>query len=289
MYRWSSTTIGSRGNITRTQRMISQYHVDGDVAIVTGASQGIGESIAKKIAADGVDVAICSRSQERFQPVVDEIESDPDSGKVYAAECDVTDRDRVFEFVDEVVDEFGGVDVLVNNAGGSFQCPFEELSENAWKTIIDINLHGAFHFTQAVGEVMRNNNGGYIVNIISGAGLDGGAPNMSQYGAAKAALKNLTETLAREWNEYDIRTNCIAPGLIGTPGVVDSLGIEVADFPPREQVDRFIGTPEETADITQFLCSPAASYLNGATIRAGLPSNQEPDRKDPDEVPGPSS
>lgn len=267
--------------------MISQYHIDGDVAIVTGASQGIGEAIAKKIAADGVDVAICSRSRERFQPVVDDIEEMDEAGRVYAAECDVTDRDRVFEFVDEVHDELGSVDVLVNNAGGSFQAPFEELSANAWKTIIDINLHGAFHFTQAVGEGMRERDGGSIVNIISGAGLEGGAPNMSQYGAAKAALKNLTESLADEWKEHDIRTNCVAPGLIGTPGVVDSLGIEVEDFPPREQVDRFIGTPEETADIVQFLCSPAASYLNGATIRAGLPASEDPDRADPDEVSGP--
>jgi NAD(P)-dependent dehydrogenase (short-subunit alcohol dehydrogenase family) len=267
--------------------MITQYHIAGDVAVVTGASQGIGEAIAKKIAADGVNVAICSRSRDRFQSVVDDIEQSDSEGEVYAAECDVTDRDRVFEFVDEVVDAFGPIDVLVNNAGGSFRAPFEELSANAWKTIIDINLHGAFHFTQAVGEVMRENDGGSIVNIISGAGLEGGSPKMSQYGAAKAGLKNLTESLAEEWNEHDIRTNCVAPGLIGTPGVVDSMGIEVEDFPPRTQVDRFIGAPEETADIVQFLCSPAASYLNGATIQAGLPSSETPDPADSDEVDGP--
>lgn len=260
--------------------MISQFHVDGDAAIVTGASRGIGEAIAKKFADDDVNVAICSRSRERYRSVVDDIEAA--GGTVYAAECDVTDRERVFEFVDEVTAEFGDVDVLVNNAGGSFQSPFEDLSENAWKTIIDINLHGAFHFTQAVGEVMREADGGYIVNIISGAGLEGGSPNMSQYGAAKAAMKNLTETLAREWNGYDIRTNCIAPGLIATPGVVDSLGIDPEELPPREQVDRYIGSPEETADVAQFLCSPAASYLNGSMVRAGLPASEEPDRKDPE-------
>jgi NAD(P)-dependent dehydrogenase (short-subunit alcohol dehydrogenase family) len=262
--------------------MISQFHVDGETAIVTGASQGIGEAIAKKFADDGVNVAICSRDRERFGPVVDDIEDA--GGTAYGAECDVTDRERVFEFVDEVAAEFGGVDVLVNNAGGSFQSPFEDLSENAWKTIIDINLHGAFHFTQAAGEVMREGDGGRIVNIISGAGLDGGAPNMSQYGAAKAGMKNLTETVAREWKGHDIRANCIAPGLIATPGVVDSLGIAPDELPPREQADRYIGTPEETADIAQFLCSPAASYLNGSLVRAGLPSSDDPDRKDPDEL-----
>jgi len=133
--------------------MLDQFHIEGETAIVTGASQGIGEAIAKKFADDGVNVAICSRDRERFGPVVEDIEAA--GGTAYGAECDVTDRERVFEFVDEVVEEFGGVDVLVNNAGGSFQSPFEDLSANAWKTIIDINLHGAFHFTQAVGEVMR--------------------------------------------------------------------------------------------------------------------------------------
>lgn len=262
--------------------MVDQFHVAGETAIVTGASQGIGEAVAKTLAADGVNVALCSRSRNRFQSVVDDIENA--DGTVWGAECDVTDRERVFEFVGEVVDEFGGVDILVNNAGGSFQSSFEDLSENAWKTIIDINLHGAFHFIQAVGEVMREGDGGHIVNMISGAGLEGGAPNMSQYGAAKAGLKNLTESLADEWNEHDIRTNCVAPGLIATQGVVDSLGIEPEKLPARDQVDRYIGIPQEPADIVQFLCSPAASYLNGTTIRAGVPSSERPDRKDPDEV-----
>jgi len=253
--------------------MISQFHVDGDTAIVTGASQGIGEAIAKKLADDDVSVAICSRSPDKLQSVVDDIE---DAGATaYAAECDVRDADRVREFVDEVVEEFGDVDVLVNNAGGSFPSPFEDLSENAWKTIIDINLHGAFHFTQAAGEVMREGDGGYIVNVISSAGLEGGAPYMSQYGAAKAGLHNLTQSVADEWKEHDIRINSLSPGAIATPGMADSLNIDPAELPPREQVDRPIGHPEETADLVQFLCSPAASYLNGSLIRAGVPSSEE--------------
>jgi len=253
--------------------MLSQFHLDGETAIVTGASQGIGEAIAKKFADDGVNVAICSRSRERFQSVVDDIEAE--GGTVYAAECDVTDRDRVFEFVDEVVEEFGDVDVLVNNAGGSFPSPFEDLSENAWKTIVDINLHGAFHVIQAVGEVMREGDGGSIVNVISGAGLEGGAPHMSQYGAAKAGLHNLTQSVADEWKEHDIRVNSLSPGAIATPGMAESLDIDPEDMPPREQVDRAIGYPEETADLAQFLCSPAASYLNGSLVEAGVPSSQD--------------
>jgi 3-oxoacyl-[acyl-carrier protein] reductase len=104
--------------------------------------------------------------------------------------------------------------------------------------------------------------------------------DMSQYGAAKAALKNLTETLASEWNEYGIRTNCIAPGLVATSGVIDSMGIEPEEMPSREQVDRYVGHPVETADLAQFLCSPAASYLNRSMIKAGLPSSETPTASD---------
>jgi len=180
--------------------MILQFHVNEDTAIVTGASQGIGEAIAKRFADDDVNIAICSRSRGRFQPVVDDLKDD--GGTVDAAECDVTDRERVFEF--------GDFDVLVNNAE-NFQSPFEDLSEKAWKTIVDIDLHGTVHFTQAAGEVMCEGDGGYVVNIVSDTRLEGDMPDMSQYGAAKAALKNLSETLAGEWNEYGIQTNCIAP------------------------------------------------------------------------------
>jgi NAD(P)-dependent dehydrogenase (short-subunit alcohol dehydrogenase family) len=100
---------------------------------------------------------------------------------------------------------------------------------------------------------------------------------MSQYGAAKAGLHNLTESLADEWKEHDIRVNSVSPGAIATPGMADSLDIDPENLPPREQVDRPIGHPEETADLVQFLCSPAASYLNGSLIEAGLPSSDEND------------
>jgi NAD(P)-dependent dehydrogenase (short-subunit alcohol dehydrogenase family) len=258
--------------------VLSQFHIEGDVAVVTGASGGIGAEIAKKFADDSVDVAINSRSLERVQPVADEINDSAASGRAVAFECDVRNRSAVFDFVDHVESELGAIDVLVNNAAGDFTSRFEELSENGWKTIIDINLHGAFHCTQAVGESMRDGTGGHILNMVSGAGLEGGSAYSSHYGASKAALKNLTESLADEWKIHDIRVNCLAPGLIATPGVRDSLGVDIADIPPRETVDRPIGHPEEAADIAQFLCSPAASYLNGATIKAGVPSSEEAER-----------
>ncbi len=248
---------------------MSRFSVDGRNAIVTGASQGIGRGIAEVLASDGANVAICSRAQERVDPVADGIEDD--GGTAFAQECDVRDAEAVSAFVEAVVDEFGGVDLLINNAGGEFVAPFEDISENGWKAIVDLNLHGTRHCTHAAGEHMREGGGGDIINIASVNGQQP-APNESHYGAAKAAVIRLTETLAVEWAEHGIAVNCIAPGLIQTPGVVETLGIDADEMPPREQVDRRIGYAEDVADVVQFLASPAAAFITGETVTArGVP------------------
>ncbi|MFC6716526.1 SDR family NAD(P)-dependent oxidoreductase [Natrialbaceae archaeon GCM10025810] len=250
---------------------VPDYGVAGKTAIVTGASQGIGRSIAETLAASGANVAICSRAQERVDPVAEAINESDAEGKAFALECNVRDREAVREFVDATVEEFGGIDVLVNNAGGEFVAPFEEISENGWNAIIDLNLNGTVHCTQLTGEVMREGDGGCIVNLSSVNGQHA-APGESHYGAAKAAIIRLTETLAVEWAEYGIRVNCVAPGLIQTPGVAETLGIEAEDMPPREEVNRRIGHGEDIADVVQFLASPAAAFLTGETVTVkGVP------------------
>ncbi|MFW6299760.1 MAG: SDR family NAD(P)-dependent oxidoreductase [Oceanicaulis sp.] len=246
-----------------------QFSVDGRNVIVTGASQGIGKGIAETIAADGANVAICSRAQERVEPVAEAIRDD--GGTALAVECNVREPDEVEAFVEATVEEFGGVDLLVNNAGGEFVAPFDDISENGWKTIVDINLHGTFHCTQAAGEYMREGDGGCIINMSSVNGQHP-APHESHYGASKAALIRLTETLAVEWARYGIRVNCIAPGLIQTPGVAETLGIDESDMPPRAAVDRRIGHPEDIADVVQFLASDAAAFMTGETVTVkGVP------------------
>lgn len=250
-----------------------QFSVADRTAIVTGASSGIGRSIAERFADDGADVVICSREQDNVDPVAEGINA-ADGGRASAVECDVRDRDAVDAMVQMTVDEFGGLDTLVNNAGASFMANFEAISENGWKTIVDINLHGTYHCCQAAGEHMRDNGGGAIVNMASVAGQFGAA-YMSHYGAAKAAVINLTKTLAWEWASDDVRVNCIAPGFVATPGVASQMGV-TADEIDRESVERRIGTSEEIADLTQFLVSPAASYLVGETVSAaGVPRLEE--------------
>jgi NAD(P)-dependent dehydrogenase (short-subunit alcohol dehydrogenase family) len=249
---------------------VEQFGVGDRTAIVTGASSGIGKTIAERFADDGANVVVCSRERENVEPVAEGIEESDREGRALAVECDVTDRDAVEALVDATVEEFGGVDVLVNNAGASFMAPFEDISQNGWETIVDINLHGTFHCTQVAGERMRDDGGGVVINVASVAGQKG-SPQMSHYGAAKAGVINLTSSLAFEWASDDVRVNCIAPGFVATPGVESQMGVS-ADEIDRRAVERRIGVTEEIADIAQFLASPASSYLVGETISAqGVP------------------
>ncbi|WP_224449723.1 SDR family NAD(P)-dependent oxidoreductase [Haloprofundus salilacus] len=249
-----------------------RFSVTGQTAIVTGASSGIGKAIAETFAADGASVVVCSREQENVDPVAEGIREE--GGNALAVECDVTDREAVEALVEATVEEFGGVDALVNNAGASFMASFEDISENGWNTIVDINLTGTFHCTQVAGEHMRDNGGGSVVNLSSVAGQQG-SPYMSHYGAAKAGIINLTTSLAYEWADHDVRVNCIAPGFVATPGVESQMGVSGDDI-DRDEVKRRIGVSEEIADIAQFLSSPASSYVVGETITArGVPQVME--------------
>ncbi|SHG52595.1 SDR family NAD(P)-dependent oxidoreductase [Halobaculum gomorrense] len=270
-------------------RLAERFSISDSTAVITGASSGIGRAIAEEFAADGADVVVCSREQGNVNPVAEEINeteeaaadtdggaetgADAARGRCLAVECDVTNRDAVDALVEATVEEFGGIDVLVNNAGASFMAPFEDISANGWKTIVDINLHGTVHCTQAAGEHLADG-GGAVVNLASVAGQRA-AEYMSHYGAAKAGVINLTETLALEWAGRDVRVNCIAPGFVATPGVEQQMGVS-ADEVDRDDVDRRIGTSEEIADIARFLASDAASYMTGETVAAqGVPQGEE--------------
>ncbi|MFB6269602.1 MAG: SDR family NAD(P)-dependent oxidoreductase, partial [Halobacterium sp.] len=143
---------------------------------------------------------------------------------------------------------------------------FDDISENGWSTIVDINLTGTYHCTQAAAEYLKDG-GGTVINLSSVAGQKG-SPYMSHYGAAKAAVINLTTTLSNEWASEDVRVNCIAPGFVATPGVESQMGVSADDI-DREDVERRIGTTAEIADLAQFLASPASSYVVGETVTAG--------------------
>jgi 3-oxoacyl-[acyl-carrier protein] reductase len=250
--------------------MPDRFAVTG-TAIVTGASSGIGRAIAERFAADGASVVVCSRDQDNVDPVAEAIRED--GGDALAVECDVTDRDAVTGLVDATVEQFGGLDVLVNNAGANFVAGFEDISPNGWKTIVDVNLTGTYQCTHAAREHLRDG-GGVVLNLASVAGQHG-APYMSHYAAAKAGIINLTRTLSMEWADDDVRVNCIAPGFVATPGLESQMGISAEDV-DRDEVDRRIGISEEIADVARFLASPAASFVTGETVTAGgVPQGEE--------------
>ncbi|MFB6118961.1 SDR family NAD(P)-dependent oxidoreductase [Halosegnis sp.] len=249
------------------------FSVTDERVLVTGASRGIGRSIAERFAAAGADVAVCSRSMDRIGPVANSINEADVPGEALAAECDVREREDVEAFFTAAVDEFGGLDVVVNNAGGEFVADFEEISEGGWEAVTDLNLGGTYRCSQVAGEYLRQpaGDGGTILNMASVNGQHA-APGESHYGAAKAGIIRLTETLATEWADDGVRVNCIAPGLIQTPGVAETLGIDESDIPARSETFRRIGYPTEIADLAVFLASPGASFITGETYTAkGVP------------------
>lgn len=247
--------------------------VDGTTVLITGASSGIGETVANRFAAEGANVVICSRTKGNVEPVAEQIRDA--GGNALAVECDVTDREAVERLITATVEEFGTLDTLINNAGTRFMSDFDTISEEEWKTVIDVNLHGTYHCTQAAGEHLKEASGTVINFGLSSAANQRGTPSLSHYSAAKAAVINLTTTLAYEWADDNVRVNCIAPGFVATPAVETGLGISAADI-NRTEVNRSIALPEEIATIALFLASPDSSHIVGETITVdGIPRIEE--------------
>ncbi len=235
------------------------------VAIVTGGGTGIGKAISETLAQVGAHIVICSRKMEHLEPTAEKIEQM--GRKALAISCDVRKEDEVKSVVDQTAKKFGRLDILVNNAGASFVCPIEDVSLNGWNAIFGINATGVFLFSKAACAEMKKQNKGAIINIASIAGRDG-APMMAPYGAAKAAVINFTKALAVEFAQYNIRVNCIAPGMIVTEAVQQQMGVT-----PESTKERFAGlplgrwgNPEEIAWPVVFLASDASSYMTGETI-----------------------
>jgi 3-oxoacyl-[acyl-carrier protein] reductase len=245
------------------------FSLEGKTAIVTGGGIGIGKSISVEFARAGADVILCSRRMEHLEPTAEAIHQ---LGKrALALTVDVRDPQQVHAVVQRTVEEFGTIDILINNHGASFRAPVEKISLNGWNAVVGINLNGVFVFCQEVGKHMIARRQGVIVNISSLAGVRG-SQMMSHYGAAKAAVINFTTTLAMEWAPYNIRVNCIAPGPIETEGYLQVLH---ETNPNAEEVYRGVasrvalgrwGRVEEIAYPTIFLASEASSFMTGATI-----------------------
>ena len=245
--------------------MTHHFELKDKVAIVTGGGTGIGKSIALEYAKAGAHVVIASRTQETIDKAAAEIKAL--GRESLAIATDVRNPEQVENMVKQTVDKFGKLDIMVNNAGASFIVKTEELSPNGWDTIININLKGTFLCSIAAAKVMIPQKSGKIINISSIAGING-SPNMSHYGAAKAAVINFTKTLSVEWAPHNINVNCIAPGMIETEGVraqgvlTDERLGDTASKTPLQ----LPGQPEDIAYCALFLASEAANHISGETF-----------------------
>jgi 3-oxoacyl-[acyl-carrier protein] reductase len=234
------------------------------VAIVTGASQGIGRAIALELARVGADVVVCSRRPAALKPVADQIRAL--GRQALAVECDVADAVQVDDVVGRTTSAFGRIDLLVNNAGYRIRAPLEDLSRREWDAMIATNLTGVFLFSQAVGRVMIGQRAGTIVNVTSVAARSG-ARGMAAYAAAKAGVTVLTQSLGAEWAKYGIRVNAVAPGPVETEGVLEvwKTPAMIAQATGEVPLGR-LGRPEEIAWAVVFVASDQARFMTGETL-----------------------
>ena len=235
-------------------------NLENKVAIVTGGNQGIGYATAVSLAAAGANVVIMARNAKINREAVNNI-NNLYPGKASGEEMDVTSKESVKAAFARVYQEFGHLDILVNNAGiCNLSQPFEDIDEDKWDQVMDVNLKGILYCVKAVIPVLKKQNSGSIINVASLAGEVGGIATSADYVASKAAVIGLTKSLARYLGQYNVNVNAVAPGFIATE-MTKEMSIPVNAIPMRR-----VGRPEDVADGITFLASERASYITGITL-----------------------
>lgn len=232
------------------------------VCIVTGGSRGLGFAIAIKFAQEGARVAICDVNEESLNKAVEEIKKI--NSEVMGFKVDVTNKEDIENMVKAIIDKYGRVDVLVNNAGILMDAQLHKMTDEQFDKVIDVNLKGVFLCTRAVVDIMRAQESGSIINLSSLAGVYGNF-GQTNYAATKAGIVGFTKTWAKELGRKGIRANAIAPGLIDTPlmrTLPEKIQGKMAKMIPLQR----FGKPEEIANVAAFLASDESSYVNGVTI-----------------------
>ncbi|MDQ3952196.1 MAG: SDR family oxidoreductase [Actinomycetota bacterium] len=244
---------------------IERFSLQGKIAIVTGASRGIGRAIALGFAEAGADVAVAARSVGDLETLAKEIDSL--GRRALVVPTDVTKREDIENLIDRTVAELGGIDALVNNAGGSnFTSPLVGLRPPGWDKLLRLNLDSVFHGTQLAAQKMLEHGGGSIIQISSVAGIEG-APGLSPYSAAKGGVRLFTQAVAKELAGSGVRVNAIAPGWIETPlndwmTKDDGILQAIVGMIPMGRV----GQADEVVGAALYLASDASSFVTGATL-----------------------
>jgi NAD(P)-dependent dehydrogenase (short-subunit alcohol dehydrogenase family) len=242
----------------------SIFDVRGKVALVTGASSGLGENFARKLAAAGATVVVAARRMDRLQALAAEIARD--GGKAHAVQLDVTDRASVQAAVNEAVRTAGALDIVVNNAGIGESRPSIDLTEEDWRRVLDTNLDGVWRVAQESAKAMlAGGKGGSIINIASVLGLRV-APQLLAKATAKAGVVQMTKALALEWARHKVRVNAIAPGYIETDMNRDVLRSDAGQVLVKRIPQRRIGQPSDLDGALLLLASDAGSYMTGSIV-----------------------
>jgi len=243
---------------------LSRFSLEGKVSLVTGGSRGIGRAIALALADAGADVAVSSRKLPDLEAVADELQQKGVKSMAVASHIAKGEESRAL--VDRVKGEWGKIDILVNNAGTNpYYGPLLEVEEWAWDVTMNVNLKGPFLLSQVVAGVMKEQGGGSIINIASIMGI---VPSeLGIYSVSKAGIIMLTQVLAREWGQYEIRVNAIAPGVVKTK-LSEALWKDPAkgEEAAKSKALGYIGVPEDIAGAALFLASDASSYITGEVI-----------------------
>ena len=235
------------------------------VAFVTGSTRGIGKQIAKTLAKEGFDIAINYRTEESsYEDVIKEIENENDSIKCIAVKGDVASFEDCENMVKNIIDTYGKIDVLVNNAGITRDMLLLRMKEKDFRDVIDVNLVGTFNLTKCVSSYMIKAKSGRIINISSVVGISGNG-GQSNYAASKAGIIGFTKSIAKELASRNILVNAVAPGFIQTK-MTDVLSDTVKEGILEQIPLRKFGTTEDVANVVKFLASEDSSYITGQVI-----------------------
>jgi 3-oxoacyl-[acyl-carrier protein] reductase len=236
--------------------------LSGQVALVTGASQGLGRAIAEALAAAGAAVALVARSADKLTAVAAGIQAT--GGRAAAFPCDVTQGEDIQRVVDAVVEQFGRLDILVNNAGVTRDTLLPRMSDEEWDQVLATNLRAPFLFMRAASRPMMQQRYGRIVNVASVSGLIGN-PGQANYSASKAGLVGLTRTVAKELAGRKITVNAVAPGFIASD-MTAALGPALLDEVKKRVPAKRLGEAWEIAEAVLFLAAPSSGYINAQTL-----------------------
>lgn len=243
---------------------LSMFSCEGKVALITGGSRGIGRACALALADAGADVVVSSRKIADLEPVADEIKAKGVKGMAIAAHNAKMEDSRTL--IERVVKEFGRIDILMNNAGTNpYYGPLMNQDEKTYDVTMNVNLKGLFFLSQMAAKIMKEQGGGSIINTSSIGGLRAG--DLGAYCVTKAAVIMLTQVMAKEWGQFNIRVNTIAPGIIKTRLSEALWKDPVVNEKAISQIALLrLGEPEEIAGAVVFLASAAGSYITGETL-----------------------